>query len=157
MDVHPLALPTDDTALTTSRKSTRLPQVEVLVRADRRRRWSAERKQEIVAESLEAGCRPGEVAQRHGISTGEIYPWWREMLGVPRALTRAAPPRFAPVEVAPEMDGLAKTLPAPDGGTVPARPAGLIEILLPSGVSERVDAEVDARALRRVLGALEAR
>ena len=75
MDVQPLARPTDDTALTTGRKSDRLSRVEVLVRADRRRRWSAERKQEIVAESLEAGCRPGEVAQRHGISTGQLYTW----------------------------------------------------------------------------------
>ena len=34
---------------------------------------------------------------------------------------------------------------------------GLIEIVLPSGVSVRVDAHVDGRALRRVLGALEGR
>jgi hypothetical protein len=33
----------------------------------------------------------------------------------------------------------------------------LIEIVLPSGVSVRVDAQVDGRALRRVLGALEGR
>jgi hypothetical protein len=34
---------------------------------------------------------------------------------------------------------------------------GLIEIVLPSGVLVRVDAEVDGRALRRVLGALDDR
>jgi hypothetical protein len=33
----------------------------------------------------------------------------------------------------------------------------LIEVVLPGGVSVRVDASVDARALRRVLGALEGR
>lgn len=127
------------------------------MRADRRRRWSAERKREIVAESLEPGCKPGEVAQRHGISTGQLYTWRREMLGVPRALTRAEPPRFAPVEVTPETDGAAGAMPGPAVPVAPARPAGLIEILLPSGVSLRVDAEVDGRALRRVLGALEVR
>jgi transposase len=157
MDVHPLALPTDEAALTTGRTSGRLPQAEVLVRADRRRRWSPERKREIVAESLEAGCKPGEVAHRHGISTGQLYTWRREMLGVQRALTRSEPPRFAPVEVTPEADGAAGASPGPEVLVAPARPAGLIEILLPSGVSLRVDAEVDARALRRVLGALEAR
>ena len=31
---------------------------------------------------------------------------------------------------------------------------GLIEIVLPGGASARVDAQVDGRALRRVLGAL---
>lgn len=157
MDVHPLALPTDDVALTTGRKSGRLPRVEVLVRADRRRRWSPERKREIVAESLEAGCKPGEVAQRHGISTGQLYTWRREMLGVQRAPTRSGPPRFAPVEVTPGTDRAAAALPGPEVPVVPVRSAGLIEIMLPSGVSLRVDAAVDARALRRVLGALEAR
>jgi hypothetical protein len=34
---------------------------------------------------------------------------------------------------------------------------GLIEIVLPGGVSVRVDAEVDGRALRRVLNALASR
>jgi hypothetical protein len=33
----------------------------------------------------------------------------------------------------------------------------LIEIVLPDGVTLRVDAQVDGRALRRVLGALEGR
>jgi hypothetical protein len=33
----------------------------------------------------------------------------------------------------------------------------LIEIVLPGGVSVRVDSNVDALALRRVLGALEGR
>ena len=35
------------------------------------------------------------------------------------------------------------------------RPAGLIEIVLPSGVTLRVDAAVDAIALRRVLAVLD--
>ena len=34
------------------------------------------------------------------------------------------------------------------------RAEGLIEIVLPGGASVRVDAQVDGRALRRVLGAL---
>ena len=36
----------------------------------------------------------------------------------------------------------------------PPRAAGLIEIVLPGGASVRVDAQVDVRALRRVLSAL---
>ena len=59
--------------------------------------------------------------------------------------------------VTPETDGAARILQEPDLPAVLARPAGLIEILLPSGVSLRVDAEVDGRALRRVLGALSER
>ena len=158
MDVPPSNSPLDaDDALTTGRKSSRSARVEVLVRADRRRRWSPERKREIVAESLEAGCRPAEVALRHGISTGQLYTWRREMLGLQRAVTRSEAPHFTPVELTPETPGSAEAASGPETRMSPARPAGLIEIVLPSGVSLQVDAEVDARALRRVLGALEAR
>jgi hypothetical protein len=38
-----------------------------------------------------------------------------------------------------------------------SRPDGLIEIVLPSGVLVRVDAAVDGRALRRVIGVLDDR
>lgn len=127
------------------------------MRADRRRRWSPERKREIAAESLEAGCRPAEVALRHGISTGQLYTWRREMLGLQRAVTRSEAPHFTPVELTPDPPGPAEAASGPEMQTPPVRPAGLIEIVLPSGVSVRVDAEVDARALRRVLGVLEAR
>ena len=44
---------------------------------------------------------------------------------------------------------------APDSSV--HRPAGLIEIVLPDGVTLRVDAAVDEPALRRVLAALAAR
>ena len=37
------------------------------------------------------------------------------------------------------------------------RAEGLIEIMLPGGASVRVDAQVDGRALRRVLGVLHER
>ena len=43
------------------------------------------------------------------------------------------------------------------GGPAKAVEADLIEIVLPSGASVRVDAQVDVRALRRVLGALSGR
>lgn len=36
----------------------------------------------------------------------------------------------------------------------PAKPSGLIEIVLLGGISVRVDAQVDDRALRRVLATL---
>ena len=156
MDILPSSLPSDDAALTTGRRSTGSSRVEVLVRAERRRTWPFERKREIVAESLEAGCKPGELARRHGISRGQLYTWRREVLGVQRALARSEPPRFASVEVAPEADRAAGAVRDPEVSVAPVGCGGLIEIMLPSGVSLRVDAEVDARALRRVLSALAA-
>ena len=119
MDVASTDVPLDpDDALTTGRKSGRWARVEVVVRADRRRRWSPERKREIVAESFEAGCRPGEVALRYGISTGQLYTWRREMLGLQRAVTRSEAPHFTPVDLTPETPGPA----AASGPEMPTPP-----------------------------------
>jgi hypothetical protein len=46
---------------------------------------------------------------------------------------------------------------SPSDASSRSRVEGLIEIVLPCGVSVRVDTHVDGHALRRVLGALEGR
>lgn len=108
---------------------------------------------------------PGAVAQvvadRHGIGTGLLYTWRKQML-------RAAMTGFAAVEIRPEA------LPAPQVADVQAAPVvevpsklpampvlpampslpGLIEVELPTGVRLRVGRDVDGPALRRVLAAL---
>ena len=79
-------------------------------------------------------------------------------MSLPGSVVTRAPMQFAAVELAP-------ALPSPPGSEPlaltappsPAHPEGLIEIVLPCGVSLRVDAHVDGRALRRVLGALDGR
>ena len=74
---------------------------------------------------------------------------------MPGTVIERALPRFAEVDLAPALPGASE--PARIGGTVPPAPAragGMIEIILPNGVSLRVDAEVDGPALRRVLDAL---
>src|SRR5437764_5744621 len=52
--------------------------IEVLVRADRRRSWTAEQKREIVIESLNPEQRAADVARKHGITTGQLYTWRRQ-------------------------------------------------------------------------------
>jgi transposase len=143
------------------RKSVRRPRVELITRGERRRRWSIEQKQEIVAESLGPDTTPTEVARKHAISSGQSYTWRQRLLGG-RIPARSAP-AFAQVEIA----GASSRLEAPDrmpmepaGSTAAAglpRPEGLIEIVLSDGITLRVDAQVDGRALRRVLGALAGR
>jgi transposase len=46
----------------------RLRRVEVITGAERRRKWSAQEKAEIVAESLAEGAVVSEVVRRHGLS-----------------------------------------------------------------------------------------
>lgn len=136
-------------ARTSGRTSARSARVEVLSHPERRRSWTVEQKREIVAESLGSQLTPAEVARKHGISTGQIYTWRNQLLNF-RPTTAIEPPQFASVELAPSP------LTA-DTTASPSRAQGQIEIVLPGGVLVRVDAHVDTRALRRVLGALAER
>jgi transposase len=141
-----------------TRTSALNERVDVTVRPERRRRWSTEEKLQIVREMLEAGAMPTTVARRHGISTGLPYTWRRQALAgalagfVPVQLVADAGPAALP---SPEEERTGKT----SGAPTPEAPSsgGTIEVLLPNGVRVRVDAEVDSRALRRVLTALAER
>ena len=143
-----------ESARTIGRTSGRCARVEVLARADRRRSWTLEQKREIVSESLGPELTPTEVARKHGISTGQIYTWGHQLLSF-RSARLPQPPQFASVELA-RCPGPTSVDPAPSA-SAPPRAEGLIEIVLAGGVVVRVDAHVDGRALRRVLGALSER
>ena len=151
--------PAED-ARTIGRKGVHMPRIEVITRSDRRRVWTPEQKREIVAESLGSMRTPTEVARKYGISSGLLYGWRQKLLGGQMTVLQHSPPDFAQVEIAPTRSDKADPAPLP---TLPpaldqvSRPLGLIEIVLPSGVTLRVDAEVDAAALGRVLAALDRR
>src|SRR3954454_9179987 len=132
-----------ESARTSGRTSARNSRVEVLAHPERRRSWTLEQKREIVAESLGPELTPGEVARKHGISTGQIYTWRHQLLSF-RATMPAQSPQFASVELAPP------SALSPSSTASSSRPEGLIEIVLRGDVLVRVDAHVDGRALRRV-------
>jgi len=122
--------------------------VEVRVRQVRRRNWSIEDRLRIVRETLEPGVVVQAVADRHGISTGQLYTWRKQMLAT-------AMSGFAPVAVVPD----APQRPAPGPSSEPAilgAPA-TIEIVLLSGASIRVTGGADAAVLRMVLAELGGR
>ena len=135
-------------ARTSTFKSGRRPGIELITRAEPRRRWSVEQKQSIAAESLAPGASPTEVARRHGISSGLLYAWRKALLAAQPSIAR-----FARVEVAPSAK---PANPAPNALSLPllAPAAGTIEIVLPNRTTIRVDAQIDPRALRRVLSVL---
>ena len=146
---------------TIGRKGTGRGRVEVLAR-ERRRSWTPEQKRAIVAESLGPELTPSEVARKYAISSGLLYSWRQQVLGGQVRVVTGSVPSFARVELAPvlhSLDGGEPAAPAAPGPLPATRsgPDGLIEIVLPSGVLVRVDAAVDGRALRRVLGALDGR
>ena len=150
--------PTDaEDAPTITRMSVREKPVEVITRGERRRIWTDAQKHQIVLESLVPGGSPIAVARRHGIGTGLLYTWRRQMVeGQLKALVPAAP-SFMPVAALPE-DQAAAAAPiaaraAPAAAALDGIP-GRIEIVLPDGVTVRVGAAVEEVALRRVLAAL---
>ncbi len=161
MDDILFATETDQSARTSSHRSARSDRVEIVTRSERRR-WSLEQKREIVAESLGPGLTPTQVARKYAISSGQLYTWRQELLSVQTAIITRATPRFAEVETEPAPQHVAAqpapaAAPLPCTSAAPPRPDGLIELVMPSGVVVRMDAHVDSRALRRILGALEMR
>ena len=122
--------------------------VEVRVREVRRRNWSTEERLRIVRETLEPGVIVQAVADRHGVSTGQLYTWRKQMLAT-------AMSGFVPVEVVPE----APQLPPPGPAMLPdnCAPPGMIEITLPSGASIRITGCADAATLRVVLAGMGGR
>jgi transposase len=132
--------------------SARSEVVEVVTRGERRRAWSVEQKRLIVAEAMQPGVTPTEVARRWGIGTGLLYTWRQQFFA--GELGESPAPAVAQVSLAPpvEPEAARPHRPVAKAGTAPA--AGQMEIVLPGGAVVRVGADVDGSALRRVLVAL---
>ena len=118
--------------------------IEVLG-TERRRRWSLQDKLQIVEETMQPGVTVTEVARRHGLAPSVVFTWRR--LAREGRLGETGPV-FVPVDVTPVP---VQTAPVAS----PPRRTGLIEIVLGRGRRVRVDREVDAEALRRVLQVME--
>jgi transposase len=130
--------------------------IDIRVGVERRRRWGREDKLRIVRESLAPNAVVTEVARRHEISTGLLYTWRKQALAgllggfMPvRIVANAEASALPAIEEAKDRAGEEK----PTVG----RSRGLVEVVWPNGIMVRVDADVDERALRSVLAALEAR
>lgn len=132
-----------------------LPRVEVITSVERRRRWSREEKERLVAASFEPGVTASEIARSAGIHVSQLFRWRKDLC----RRTDASVPRLVPVEIVPAPVALARETEAPTTTAVPARRRrhGIIEIDLSGGRRIRVDSDVDADALRRVVDALVSR
>jgi transposase len=138
----------------------------VLGRAERRRRFSVEQKLAVVAEASAPGANISEIARRHDLVPAQVFKWRRlaelGVIGIPGA---SELPSFVAVEITKEAAPLPVPIPvdAPtETETSPRRQrrrkkSGLIEIELGGGRRIRVDRDVDAAALDRVLEVLSRR
>src|SRR4051812_4485339 len=148
--INGAATETDTSAQASGHTSARMSgprqRIELITGGERRRRWSWEQKQAIVAESVAPRASPTVIARKYGLNTGQLYTWRRQML---RRVPAVAPAGFARVDLVE-----ASARPSDPATTADAVRSGLIEVVLPGGTSVRVDTDVDERALRRVLAAL---
>lgn len=125
--------------------------VEVVTRVERRRRWRLEDKARLVEETLAPGASVAKVALRNGVAQSVLFAWRRQA----REGQLGAKPSAAvlmPVAIADPVVPEAKPAPSASGSRI-----GVIEIELGGGLVVRVGRDVDADALRRVLGVLERR
>lgn len=118
---------------------------EVLTGPERRRRWTADEKARIVAESLAPEAVISVVARRHGVHPNQLSGWRREFRSV---IMAADPfPAFVPITVAAAPGAKASRSVA--GGP----PSERIEIVI-GMATVRVPTLVDEPTLRRVLAAV---
>ena len=138
---------------------------EVLGRVERRRRFSVEQKLAVLTEATAPGANLSEVARRHGLLPAQVYKWRRlAELGVIGMPGVSELPSFVAVEIAQDVLFLpgpaaaeVKPIAATEAPRRRRRKAGLIEIELAGGRRVRVDRDVDAAALERVLDVLARR
>jgi transposase len=109
--------------------------VEVITSVQRRRRWRASEKQQLVAASLEPGASVSALAREAGIHASQLYGWRRQ-------LRAQSPMSFAPVRIAPEA--------APSGVAGP----GTIEIEFATGARMRITGAADPATLTAAVAAL---
>ena len=135
--------------------------IELITGEARRRRWTAEEKAQILAESFQPGISVAEVARRYGMNRGLLWTWRHE------ARKRSAVPdqSFVPVRIIEESTaGMMPAAMNRDTNTEVAASSrseegkvgsalGSIEIELEGG-RVRVSGVVDAAALHQVLSYL---
>lgn len=135
---------------------------EVIEIVERRRRWSNDDKLKVLTDALEPGASVSAVADRHGVSRNLVYTWLRlaregRLRGL--SFSSQAAPVFAPVQVVSEISPPA---PAASLGPDMRRPAApprrrpvVVEIMLANGRVVKVDENIDAQALARIVAALD--
>lgn len=145
-----------DSAPDGSKRSVK-ERIDIRVGVERRRRWGREDKLRIVRESLAPNVVVTEVARRHEVSTGLLYTWRKQALA--GLLGGFMPVRIVANDEASALSAIEETKDRAGEETKPVlgRSCGLIEVVWPNGIVVRVDTDVDERALRSVLTALEAR
>ena len=130
--------------------------IEVITGQRRRRRWTAQEKARIAAESFAEGANISEVARRHGVVRGLLTVWRHKVA----AAAGVSAPGFVPIRIASEGSPAAAGEPSLAAAAANTRqemilpagqPRGVIEIEV-SGARIRVEPGVDTTVLSALRG-----
>lgn len=126
--------------------------LEVITSVERRRRWTREEKERLVAASFEPDVTASEVARSAGIHSSQLFRWRKQLC----ERTDEASPALLPVAVAPEP------LPTPNPSKAKPRrggrrKAGMIEIDLGDDRRVRFDETVGIETIREIVAMLVTR
>ncbi len=123
-------------------------QVEVITSVQRRRHWSREEKERIVAAAMEHGAIASEVARAAGIHSSQLFRWRQQLC------ERAQIPTvFKSVTITPEAAAATPPLPERTGSASLEAP-GMIEIEFATGGRMRISGSVAASTVSALMKAL---
>lgn len=116
--------------------------IEVITSVERRRRWSQEDKERLVAACLEPGASVSEIARAAGCHVSQLFRWRKQLCTISDG--RASTDRATPA-------------PSPAPPQRARRKPSVVTIDLGRGKRVRVDSDIDTEALGRILDLLERR
>jgi transposase len=125
-------------------KTTDIRRIEVISGTGRRRRWPAEVKAQIVAESFSGEAPVSEVARRHGLRPQQLFGWRHQARNEKLARNGGGTPGFVPI--------VSDFATRPASCAISADSAIEIEV---SGLIVRLRGRVGADALVEVLAAVK--
>jgi len=131
--------------------------IEVITSVERRRRWSRADKERLVAACLEPGAVASEIARAAGLHVSQLFRWRKELCGVrvPDPEAVAMPP-LVPVRVMETLPA-PTTVPAPSSVLRPRRKSSAVTIELGGGRRLRVESDIDAEGLGKILDVVRER
>ena len=124
--------------------------IEVITSVERRRRWSREDKERLVAACFEADAVISEIARAAGIHVSQLFRWRKELCRIEEPATQATT-TLVPVIVSDAALAASPATPEPPNPSHPRRKRSDVTIELGRGRRVRVDSDIDTEALGRIL------
>jgi len=124
--------------------------IEVITSVERRRRWSREEKEGLVAACLEPDAVISEIARTAGIHVSQLFRWRKELCRIEEPQTETGTV-LVPVIVSEAASTVSPAQPEPPTKFHPRRKRSDVTIELGRGRRVRVESDIDTDALGRIL------